>query len=752
MSALSSYQDLTTDEIAEALRHCDSGCDRDTWFQMACAVKSELGEAGFSVWDNWSKTSDKYNFKDARDTWKSAKAGGKITIGTLIGEAKRCGWNRDPNKSEPLTQQQVDERIAKRKAEEAEAEEKRTRARADAAARARDIWLAASDVGGDDHAYLKRKGVQAYGLKVGKWHTGAEALIIPIRNIDGHLMSLQAIFTNDAPELGRDRDFLPGGQKRGGFHMIGGKPSGSMPKIIACEGYATGATIHQATGWYVAVAFDAGNLASVARDLRQAYGAATIIIAADDDKFTKGNPGISSARQAASAASAILVSPTFANLETKPTDFNDLHQLEGIEAVRTQLQAAIPSADNDNHLDLSSNVGPFEFPHLSEKMQPLNTHENLKWMLDQYGIGVRYNVISKDVIIDVPGQHYGDDSAAACALAEINSLCARNRMPKADTPDYLKYIANKNQFNPVAEFITSRPWDGYSRLSALYDTLQTERGFNRGLLELLVRRWLISAVAAALTPSGFWSKGVLVLQGEQSLGKSAWIKSLLPYDRQELVKEGASIDPSNKDTISSAISHWIVELGELDGTFRKADMAKLKAFVSSKVDMLRKPYDRLESRYQRRTVFFASVNPRNFLSDDTGNVRWWTIPVIGVDYLHKIDVQQLWAEVATLFRAGEHWWLERHEEASLELLNREHEAVDPIEELILKRYPWGEVGSVACKPMNATDVLIDIGMPNKLDRKHTTEVAKILRKLTGGEPNKVRNGKFYDVPQHGGPL
>jgi putative DNA primase/helicase len=73
---------------------------------MACAVKSELGEAGFSVWDNWSKTSDKYNFKDARDTWKSARAGGKITIGTLIGEAKRCGWNRDPNKAEQLRQRQ----------------------------------------------------------------------------------------------------------------------------------------------------------------------------------------------------------------------------------------------------------------------------------------------------------------------------------------------------------------------------------------------------------------------------------------------------------------------------------------------------------------------------------------------------------------------------------------------------------------------------------------------------------------------
>lgn len=752
MSALSNYRDLTEEEIAEALTYVPADCSREEWVRIGMAIKSELGAGGYALWDDWSKTAgSKYNLKDARDTWKSIKPAGGITIATLIHEATQFGFSLNHDLRQPISQHEIEQRAAKRRAEEQAAEAERNRKRAEAAAKAGDLWDAAEDIEGDDHPYLKRKHVAAFGLRAGKWRNGVDSLLVPMRNIDGHLVSLQAIFDNDNPTLGRDKDYLPGGQRRGSFHMVGGKPSGGTPTIVVCEGYATGASIHMATGYSVAVAFDAGNLLPVARDLRQVFGAATIVIAADDDNWTDGNPGIHHARQAASAASAVIAVPSFSSLSTKPTDFNDLHTLQGIEAVRDQLAAVIPSAANDNHLPLDSNVNPFMFPHMSDRQQPLNTWENLHWMLEQYGITARYNVISKDVIVDVPGRFYGDDAAANCALAEINSLCARNRMPKADTSDYLKLIAINNRFNPVYDFIMARPWDGVSRLPNLYDTLKTEAGYSRPLLEMLVRRWLISAVAAALKPNGFWSKGVLVLQGDQSLGKSAWFKALVPDEQRGLIKVGASIDPANKDTIASAIGHWMVELGELDGTFRKADIAKLKGFISSDMDLLRKPYDRLESKYQRRTVFFASVNPKHFLADDTGNVRWWTVPVIDVDYNHSIDVQQLWAEVATLFRDGEHWWLERGEEAALEHSNREHESVDPIEEMILSKFAWSDAGTYGCVPMTASQVLVDIGF-EKPNKQQATHASNILRKLTGGDPVKKKTGRYFNIPRHTGPL
>lgn len=744
MSLRNRYADLTEQEIATALTYLDANCTREEWVRVGMAVKSELGASGFDIWDDWSRTAaGKYNSKDARDTWKSIKPSGGITIATLIHEAQQFGFNLDEAKREPISQQEIEARRIRRQREEEAAEAERLRKRQQAAERANTLWEAAQDYEGDEHNYLKRKGVQAFGLRYGKSWRGVDALLVPMRDIDGQIVSLQAIFDNENPALGRDRDYLPFGARRGSFHLIGGKPTGSLSIIIICEGYATGASIHQATGYPVAVAFDAGNLPTIARLLRQLFGTATIIIAADNDNWTEGNPGIHHARQAATAAGAIVAVPKFQNLSSKPTDFNDLHNLEGLEAVRAQIGAVIPQAANDNYLDLESNVNPFMFPHLSDRQQPLSTWENLAWMLGEYGITAKYNIISKDVVVDIPNRNYGDDAAANCALAEINSLCARNRLPKGDTADYIKLIANDNRYNPVADFILSKPWDGVSRLPDLYETLETAEGFNRNLLALMVRRWLVSAVAAALLPNGFWSKGVLVLQGEQSLGKTAWFKSLVPATQRGLIKVGATIDPANKDSISSAIGHWLVELGELDGTFRKADIAKLKAFISQDVDMLRKPYDRLESKYQRRTVFFASVNPERFLADETGNVRWWTIPVTGVNYKHEIDVQQLWAEVAVLFREGERWWLEPDEEAQLEIVNREHEAVDPLEELLLQRFNWNMKGMG--KEATATEVLIMLGY-ERPTKAQSTDCSRLLQKLTGAKPKKSGSKRLYKMP------
>lgn len=745
MSAQQNYKDLTEQEIAEALSYIDAGCDRESWVRMAMAVKSELGDGGFTVWNDWSRQSDKYNSKDARDTWKSVKRHGGIGIGTLIGEAQQFGFSLNDAERTPLSPEEIEARKRKREAEEKAEQVRQEKLRAEAAQKAADIWDSATDLEGDEHPYLKRKGVQSFGLRLGVWKGMANTLLVPVRNIDGHLTSLQAIFSQRSELNGKDKDFIFGGQMRGCFHIIGSKPTGASPVIVVCEGYATGASIHMATGYTVAVAYHDGNLRNVASHMRQAYGRATIVVAADNDQWTEGNPGIHHARQAATTAGALLAIPKFAALSDEPTDFNDLHALQGLEAVRQQIQAVIPEPANDNFLPLDATVNPFMYPHMSHQQKPLSTWENLEWLLEQYGITARYNEISKDVVVTIPGRDYGVDAAANCSLAEVSSLCARNGMPKGDVGDYIKLIGVANRFNPAAEFITSRPWDGVSRIYDLVDTLATPEGFDRGLVLMIVRRWLISAVAAVMKPTGFWSKGVLVLQGDQSLGKTSWFKSLLPPTMRDLIKDGATIDPSNKDSVTTAIGHWMVELGELDATFRKADIARLKSFISSDVDMLRRPYDRLESKYQRRTVFFASVNPKHFLADDTGNVRWWTIPVTDVNYDHDIDTQQLWAEVAQLYRDGERWWLDRDEEAMLEQVNKEHESIDPVEEMILSRYEWGCDRLAAYREQTASQVLQEIGF-DKPNKSQATHCSNVLRKLTGGEPRKSKNGRFFNMP------
>ena len=177
------------------------------------------------------------------------------------------------------------------------------------------------------HPYLTTKAIQPHGIK-----TFGDKLLIPMRDTAGTLHSLQTIGT-DGGKL-----FHPGGRVKGCYFGIG-KPAGSL---IVCEGFATGASIHEATGQAVAVAFNAGNLDAVALALRAKYPALTIVIAADDD-LTDGNPGMTKATTAAHAVGGLLAVPVFpADRPDKATDFNDLHQIGGLDAVRGCIEAAAP--------------------------------------------------------------------------------------------------------------------------------------------------------------------------------------------------------------------------------------------------------------------------------------------------------------------------------------------------------------------------------------------------------------------------
>ena len=180
-----------------------------------------------------------------------------------------------------------------------------------------------------EHPYLSRKGIEAHGVKM-----FADKLLIPMRDTAGKLHSLQAISPDG------DKRFHPGGRVKGCYHSIG-KPVGVL---IVCEGFATGASLHEATGSAVAVAFNAGNLPAVALALRAKYADLKIIIAADDDHLTEGNPGLTKATAAALAVGGLLAVPAFATGRSdKDTDFNDLYLSAGPDAVKACIEAAIES-------------------------------------------------------------------------------------------------------------------------------------------------------------------------------------------------------------------------------------------------------------------------------------------------------------------------------------------------------------------------------------------------------------------------
>lgn len=197
--------------------------------------------------------------------------------------------------------------------------------RVEAKDRAKRIWDEAKPC--SEHPYLTRKGVVSYGLR----ETGGR-LVIPIRDRDGEIHSVEFIDAEGG------KMFLSGGRKGGLWFELGDHAG----VICVAEGYATAASIHEATGHHTVVAFDCGNLAPVAKQLREKHPTAKIVICADDDLKPDGkNPGADAAAKAAKESNALVAIPSVKG----GGDFNDQHAAKGLESVAETIQEALDSDD-----------------------------------------------------------------------------------------------------------------------------------------------------------------------------------------------------------------------------------------------------------------------------------------------------------------------------------------------------------------------------------------------------------------------
>jgi putative DNA primase/helicase len=393
-------------------------------------------------------------------------------------------------------------------------------------------------------------------------------------------------------------------------------------------------------------------------------------------------------------------------------------------------------------------LDPEGFPHTrrlaNNSAKPLCTIENVEHLLNSYGIIAQYDVIGKEIQITIPGQHGVTENSANTAIERINSLASLNGLPTAQVPRYVAVIADENPINRAADWMCSKKWDGIDRIDAICDTLVTQEGFPKAFKKTLVTKWLRSVVAAATTPHGFHTRGVLTLQGPQLIGKSSWNRNLMPPGllRDRSILTGHQLDPGNKDSLTTAIKHLIVEIGELDSSFKR-DIARLKGFLTQDRDSVRRPYARTNAEYQRRTVFAATVNEISFLIDKTGNSRFWVIPVTSIDYNHGIDTQQLFAQLKRELDAGATWWLKPKEDARLEELNRDHRAVSVVEEKLLEAFNF-DLPADRWSNLSATEVLEWIGYQrptNSLCR----ECGGILREHVG-QPKKSHGIAKWKVP------
>lgn len=157
--------------------------------------------------------------------------------------------------------------------------------------------------------------------------------MIPLRDINGKLWSLQIISPDGT------KHFLKNGRTEGCFHILGSIQEGKP--IYITEGYVTGASVHRAILGAVIVSFHAGNLLKVIDEIKKCYPSCLLIIAGDDDRWKEKNVGRDKAQEAADKFGCRVVFPKFINLDLKPTDWNDLQCLEGLDQVRFQFQEAL---------------------------------------------------------------------------------------------------------------------------------------------------------------------------------------------------------------------------------------------------------------------------------------------------------------------------------------------------------------------------------------------------------------------------
>ena len=633
------------------------------FYSLSIVPAHKGGDIGFGLIGCWKR--------DIREKWCSRETGALAEVDRTAMEIARAKL---------------------RKAAEAEAGE--------SAKKAESIWAAAK-APDPKHPYLVAKGIGPRGLRQYK-----DALVIPAR-LDGKLSSLQFIGPDGV------KRFLTGGRMDGAYTSIAGKDA-PRGRIVIAEGFATAASLHEATGLPVVVAFNAGNLVAVAKAVRVKYPAAEILIGADNDQWTiiNGklvNVGIEKAKQAADTVGALVRWPVFAiDDPEKPSDWNDYALRYGAERTAEVFTAAFadmvwedrpteeppayldaPPPRDDGRDDVPDGQAvttkahhetdwrarlipgkevaeghPFPF----EKKSKINAYLFLSHHPRFVGM-LRYNEFSDDVMLlsrppwegegFVPRAIRDDDFFMMSAHLEYCDIA----VTKDTAADAAIRVAKENAINPPRECLSRLKWDGKRRLDTWLTYYLGADEQPAEYLAMVGAKWLIGAVSRVFEP-GCKFDSVLILEGSQGLGKSMALRSLATFGGQDFFLDSVG-DIRSKDTLMTMQGKLIVEIAEL-ASFRKSENEEIKAFITRQVDEYRPPYGRTVLKRPRYFVLAASTNEteEGYLTDETGNRRYWPVKCGGIDAeAVQRDAMQLWAEAVERYRLGERTWLTAEEAA-----------------------------------------------------------------------------------------
>lgn len=294
------------------------------------------------------------------------------------------------------------------------------------------------------------------------------------------------------------------------------------------------------------------------------------------------------------------------------------------------------------------------------------------------------------------------------------------------SPDYDPFL---NYFKSLPKHKKKKDY-----IKQVSKTLQTDRpkDFNKTL-----ERFLVGCIDCLLNVDSV-NDVCLVFQSEQGLGKSRWMRRLLPKQFRAMYFYEGAIDTRNKDHTMYLSQYWFIHLDELE-SLRSNDISAIKSFITRQRISVRKAYGRYKSSFIRRASFLGSVNDDKFLSDITGNRRWLVFKISSMDYLHDIDSDKVWAQAYSLWKEGYRHWFNLDEIKEINQINEEFRTMAVEEELLLKNFEFNEIDEEG-EYLSSTEVIEKViaAAPMFTTKMHSILMGKALskhalnKKMSGG--------------------
>ena len=351
-----------------------------------------------------------------------------------------------------------------------------------------------------------------------------------------------------------------------------------------------------------------------------------------------------------------------------------------------------------------------------EKLQIASSNSNKKVLdyqlfhdyLTSKGIVIQYNELTNDIeYIDLPDSFNLIKGKKGSIPSHLRDDIRRDLNLKNVSENeifiQIRHEADSYSYNPVQDYMKSGEWDRTDRFKDIYSIL----GVNNKFHQMLIEKWFIQCVALAFNDyeNPYGAVGVLILSGKEGIGKTSFFRMLTPNPKW-FESQSQALILENKDIVLNALGHWIVEIGEIDTTFKRKN-GELKAFITKAKDNIRKPYDRNVQEIVRKTSFCGTTNESEFLTNESGYRRWWNIPINDVnkekltEFCQEDNLKQFWYQCYDSFKNGKSFRLNEDEIKKITMENRDYTILDACEiELVnafdfeAKEWEWWTIPNI----------------------------------------------------------